>query len=71
MRKPKRRPTYQEAVEWIALNGDTSETRWEVIMDEIVVGMAADLFGTETSIVAGEVSEWRENWLNNTGQLTA
>lgn len=57
-----RRPTYREAVEWIARNdndGDKGAFDLAVVRDYLTVAFVADLFGKEQDTVAQAVIDCR------------
>jgi hypothetical protein len=55
-----KQPSYREAVEWIALNDDESETRVAVIEGLTTVALVADLFGRSQRTVARAVRNYRK-----------
>lgn len=58
-----KRPTYRQAVAWIALNDspvDDDALDVEAVHAQLVVGFVADLFGVEQEKVAADVVKYRQ-----------
>lgn len=58
--KRMKRPSYREAIAWVAQNDDASVTDPELVHAAVTVGFVADLFGVEQKKVTADVIKFRE-----------
>jgi len=55
-----KRPSYRDAIAWVAENDDPSVTDPELVYGAVTVVFVADLFGVEQEKVAADVVKFRE-----------
>lgn len=55
-----KRPSYRDAIAWVAQNDDPAVTDPELVHAAVTVGFVADLFGVDQEKVAADVVKFRE-----------
>lgn len=55
-----KRPSYRDAVAWVADNDDSETLDVETVRSYVTVALVADLFGVEQEKVAADVVKFRE-----------
>lgn len=56
-----KKPSYEFAIAWVAVNDDPTEKDPQVVTDQISVVLVADLFGKEPEEVAADIIKLRES----------